>query len=104
MLHPVLEHAIGDLLTVWRHYDDVVRRQADHQTRAAARTQLDRKRVRVHRLRRGLNPEARELEEVALSTTCPSLDTPVFIHHSDLRPDGGFVCPCGSVVSVVPIQ
>ena len=99
MLHPVLEHAIDNLLTVWRHYDDVIRRRADHAMRAAARHRLGIERVRVHRLRRGLHPEARELEEVVISTTCPSLSAPVFIHPSDLQPGGGFTCPCGSMVA-----
>jgi hypothetical protein len=99
MLHPVLEQAIDDLLSVWRHYDDVTRRRADHTTRVAARYALDTERVRVHKLRRGLNPEARELEQIALSTTCPSLDAPVFIHHSEIRPEGGFDCPCGATVA-----
>ena len=98
MLHPVLNHAIEHLLTVWRRYDDVNRSRADHVTRATARARLDVERLRVHRLRRGLHPEARELEEVALSTTCPSLEAAVFIYHSELLPDGGFACPCGSVV------
>ena len=99
MLHPVLEHAVDGLLTAWRHYDDVVRRKAAHRIRVAARTALDVERLAVHRLRRGLHPESRELEEVALSTTCPSLDAPVFVYHTDLDPAGGFLCPCGAVVS-----
>ena len=98
MLHPVVEDAIDTLLTVWRHYDDTVRTRTDHATRAAARSSLDMERLRVHRLRRGLHPEARELEDVALSTTCPLLQSPVFIHHGDVQPDGGFMCPCGSLV------
>lgn len=99
MLHPVVDDAIDGLLTVWRHYDDVIRTRADHASRAAARVGLDVERLRVHRLRRGLHPEPREMEEVALSTTCPSLEAPVFIYHGDLQPDGGFVCPCGAVVA-----
>ena len=74
MLHPVLNDAIETLLTVWRRYDDVIKSRADHGRRAAARAQLDVERLRVHRLRRGLHPELRGLEEVA------------------------FGCPCGSVV------
>ena len=99
MLHPVVDEAIDSLLVVWRHYDDVLRRRSDHTARAAARARLDTERMRVHRLRRGLHPEPRELEDVALSTACPSLAAPVFIHHGDLTPDGGFVCPCGSEVA-----
>lgn len=98
MLHPVLEHAIDDLLTVWRHYDDVLRRRAPYETRAAARRRLDGERMRVYHLRRSLHPEPRELEEVALSTSCPSLDAPVFIRHSEVAPDGSYTCPCGAPV------
>ena len=98
MLHPMLEDAIETQLTVWRHYDDVVRTGAGYRSRARARTQLDAERLRVHRLRRGLNPEPREMEGVALSTTCPALGATVFIHYADVQDDGGFLCPCGSAV------
>ena len=100
MLHPVLDSAIDDLLAIWRHYDDLARRRADYATRSAARRRLDIQRMRVYRLRRGLHPEARELEEVAFSTQCPSLDAPVFLRTSDLLDTGStFECPCGAVVA-----
>jgi len=100
MLHPVLEDAIDTLLTTWRHYDDVTRRRAAHPIRAAARGRLDTERMRVYRLRRGLHPEARELEEVVFSSSCPSLGTPVFLRHTDmLDAAGSFACPCGAVVN-----
>jgi hypothetical protein len=99
MLHPVLEDAIGSLLATWRHYDDLSRRPGSYATRMAARRQLDLHRMRVHRLRRGLHPEARELEEVSLTTHCPSLAAPVFIRRSDLLDADSYACPCGAVVS-----
>jgi hypothetical protein len=99
MLHPVLEDAIESLLTTWRHYDDVSRRPEALRARARARRQLDTHRMRVRRLRIGLHPEARELEEVALTTQCPSLGAPVFIRHTDHLESGSFVCPCGAVVT-----
>lgn len=97
MLHPVLEEAVDTLLTVWRHYDDVTRRRAEHRVRAAARHKLDIERSRVNRLRRGLHPETRELEEVAFSVRCPSLDAPVFIRESD-RAGDDYACPCGEFI------
>jgi hypothetical protein len=98
MLHPVLEDAIGSLLTTWRHYDDLSRRQDSYASRMATRRQLDRHRMRVHRLRRGLHPESRELEDVSLTTHCPSLAAPVFIRQSDLLDTNSYACPCGAVV------
>lgn len=99
MLHPVLEDAIDSLLTSWRHYDDLTRRRAEHRIRAAARRNLDSERMKVYRLRRGLHPEARELEEVVSSSHCPSLGAPVFLRGSDLLDESGsFACPCGAVV------
>ncbi len=100
MLHPVLEDAIESLLTAWRHYDIVSRQGAGFATRSAARRSLDVHRIRVHRLRRGLHPEARELEEVAFGTHCPSLDAPVFIWAGDAVGDGSFLCSCGAMVEV----
>ena len=97
MLHPVLEDAIESLLTSWRHYDDVTRRNAEYRIRSAARRRLDDERTRVNRLRRGLHPEARELEEVAMGAHCPSLGVPVFLRHADLFDDGSFACPCGAI-------
>jgi hypothetical protein len=98
MLHPVLEDAIGSLLTTWRLYDDLSRGQGDYASRMAARRRLDTHRMRVHRLRRGLHPEARELEEVSLTTHCPSLAAPVFIRQSDLLDFDSYACPCGAIV------
>lgn len=99
MLHPVLEDAIDSLLATWRHYEEIARRRSDYAARNAARRQLDAHRTRVHRLRRGLHPEPRELESVSLSTHCPSLGVPVFLHTSDVsEEDGSFLCPCGAPV------
>jgi len=98
MLHPVLEDAIGSLLTTWRHYDDLTRRRESYAARMEARRQLDLQRMKVHRLRRGLHPEARELEEVSLTTHCPSLAAPVFIRQSDVLDSHSYACPCGAVV------
>ncbi|MGI9647522.1 MAG: hypothetical protein ACR2OI_03290 [Acidimicrobiia bacterium] len=99
MLHPALEDAIESLRTTWRHYDDLTRRRAEHRIRASARASLDTERLRVYRLRRGLHPEARELEEVVVSSQCPSLGAPVFIRRADMLDESGsFACPCGAVV------
>lgn len=98
MLHPVLEDAIGSLLTTWRLYDDLSTRRADYASRIATRRQLDLERMRVHRLRRGLHPEARELEEVSVTAQCPSLGAPVFIRQSDHLDSGSYGCPCGAIV------
>lgn len=100
MLHPMLEDAIESLLITWRHYDDVSRGNSPHASLARARRQLDVNRMRVHRLRRSLNPEPREMEEVAISTHCPTLNAATFMRHADLLDeDGSFVCVCGAVVS-----
>ncbi|MBT8192309.1 MAG: hypothetical protein KJP22_02825 [Acidimicrobiia bacterium] len=99
MLHPVLEEAIDSLLVSWRHHDNIGRRTDDLATRAASRHQLDMHRSKVRRLRLGLHPEARELEEVALTTRCPSLDAAVFIRGNDFLEPGSFLCPCGAVVA-----
>ncbi|NNF11199.1 MAG: hypothetical protein HKN74_13035 [Acidimicrobiia bacterium] len=101
MLHPVLEDAIDSLLMSWRHHNNVARRREDLAARAAARQQLDMHRSRVRRLRLGLHPEARELEEVTLTTRCESLDAAVFIRRSDFLDDASFACPCGAVVNDV---
>lgn len=99
MLHPVLEDAISSLLTTWRHYDDLTRRKADYARRSEARRRLDLERMKVYRLRRGLHPEPRELEEVAFGAHCPTLGVPTFLRSSDiLDVDGSFLCPCGAVV------
>ena len=103
MLHPVLEEAIDSLLTTWRHYDDVSRRRENYAARVAARRRLDLERMRVYRLRRGLHPEAREMEEVSMTAQCPSLGTPVFIRQSDLVGPDAYACPCGAVVGQVDV-
>ena len=100
MLHPVLEEAISSLLTIWRRYDDLSRRTVGYATKARARAKLDQERMRVYRLRRGLHPEARELEEVVFSAHCPSLGVPTFLSTIDLLDEtGSFACPCGAIVS-----
>jgi hypothetical protein len=100
MLHPVLEDAIDSLLATWRRYDDVSRRGEGLAARSAARRRLDAHRMRVYRLRRGLHPESRELEEVSVSTHCPSLGVPVFLRTADALADGSYVCPCGAVLTL----
>ena len=98
MLHPVLEEAIDSLLATWRHYDNVSRHNDLYATRVAARRQLDVDRMHVYRLRRGLHPEAREMEETSFTAQCPSLGTPVFIRQSDLLELHSYACPCGAIV------
>lgn len=101
MLHPVVEDAVESLLMAWRHFDDLSRRNTPHRVRMEARYQLDRLRSRTNRLRRGLHPEPRELDEVALTATCDSLTAPVFIMHRDFLPDGStYECACGSLVTL----
>ena len=100
MLHPAVEDAVESLLIAWRHFHDLSRRPVPHHVRAQARHGLDLLRSRTNRLRRGLHPEARELEEVALTANCDSLGAPVFIMHRDFLPDGvTYECVCGSLVA-----
>ncbi len=99
MLHPVLEDAIESLLASWRHYENASRRRSEYAALNAARRQLDAHRVKVHRLRRGLHPEPREMESVSLSTHCPSLGVPVFLQADVSDADGSFLCPCGALVT-----
>ena len=100
MLHPTLEDAVESLLMKWRHFEDLTRRGAPHHVRVAVRHDLDRLRSLTNRLRRGLHPEARELEEVALTANCDSLDAPVFIMHRDVLPGATtYECVCGSLVA-----
>lgn len=101
MLHPAVEDAIESLLIAWRHFDDLTRRPVPYPARVEARHGLDVLRSRTNRLRRGLHPEARELEEIALTAQCDSLESPVFIMHRDFLPDGSsYECVCGSLVAV----
>lgn len=100
MLHPVLAEAFDTLLMTWRLYDDLATSDAPYQTRLGARFKLDEARNQLSRYRRALNPEQHELEEVALTAHCPSLDATVFISHFEkAQADGGtYECPCGSRV------
>ncbi len=48
-----------------------------------------------------MNPEQRELEEVAFTTHCPSLDTTVFVSYFEKAREGvGSTYVCGSQVEI----
>jgi hypothetical protein len=103
MLHPVLAEAFETLLMTWRLCDDPAKFDAPYRKRLEARFKLEAARNRVSRFRRALNPEQRELEEVAFTTHCPSLDATVFVSYLEKARKGvesTYVCVCGSQVEI----
>ena len=102
MLHPVLAEAFETLLMTWRLCDDLAKNQAPYHKRLSARFKLEDARDQLGRYRRALNPEQRELEEVAFTSYCPSLDASVFVSHFERAraQDSTCVCVCGSRVEV----
>lgn len=102
MLHPVLAEAFDTLLMTWRLCDDLAKSEAPYRTRLAARFKLDDARSELGNYRRALNPEQRELEEVAFTSYCPSLDANVFVSHFDTAraEDATYACICGSRVEI----
>ena len=103
MLHPVLAEAFETLLMTWRVCDDPAKFDAPYRKRLGARFKLEAARNRVSRFRRALNPEQRELEEVAFTTHCPSLDATVFVSYLEKAREGvgsTYACVCGSQVEI----
>jgi hypothetical protein len=102
MLHPVLAEAFETLLMTWRLCDDLAKFDAPYRKRLEARFKLEAGRNKVSRYRRALNPEQRELEEVA-TTHCPSLDATVFVSYLEKAREGvgsTYACVCGSQVEI----
>ena len=103
MLHPVLVEAFDTLLMTWRLCDDLAKSEAPYHKRLESRFKLDAARNRLGRYRRALNPEQRELEEVAFTTHCPSLDATVFVSHFEKALQGAgstYACVCGAEVEI----
>lgn len=102
MLHPVLAEAFDTLLMTWRLCDDLARMDAPYHRRLRARFELDDARKQLDRHRRALNPEQRELEEVAFTSYCPSLDANVFVSHFEKArsEDSTYSCLCGARVDI----
>jgi hypothetical protein len=103
MLHPVLAEAFETLLMTWRLCDDLAKFDAPYRKRLEARFKLEAARNKVSRYRRALNPEQRELEEVAFTTHCPSLGATVFVSHFEKAREGvgsTYACVCGSEVEI----
>ncbi len=104
MLHPVLAEAFDDLLMTRRLCDDLAKSNAPYHRRLAAHFKLDEARNKLNRYRRRLNPEQRELEEVAVTAHCPSLGATVFVSHFDLARHGTgstYPCVCGPEASLL---
>ncbi len=83
--------------------DDLAKFDAPYRKRLEARFKLEAARNRVSRFRRALNPEQRELEEVAFTTHCPSLDATVFVSYLEKARKGvgsTYACVCGSQVEI----
>lgn len=105
-LHFLAEAALDDLLTAWRHYDDV--RSVDQPVVAdlgPARIQLDQARARMHRLRSVLYPNTDEKQAVLVTALCSVLDEVVHLNasHRVMGRSNDFTCVCGEVVSVSPV-
>ena len=102
MLHPMLADAFDTLLMTWRLCDDLAKSDAPYRRRLEARFKLEDARTKLSRYRKALNPEQRELEEVAFTAHCPSLDSTVFVSYLEkARHDGStYACICGSQVEV----
>lgn len=102
-LHYVAEEAFADLLTTWRHHDDLQRRGGcSVRQLARSRQALEHARLRMRRLREALYPTPAEANTVVMSVLCPSLDEVVHLgwsHRSTNRP-GNLACPCGTLVPI----
>jgi hypothetical protein len=85
MLHQVFNDAFEALLAGWHRYMDVVASTDNILRLAESRRELDALRDRAYRIRRGLTPEDRELEEGHLAAYCPFLSTTVYIRKADVR-------------------
>ena len=105
MLHSLVEDAFDDLLTSWREHER--RRETPGATSvylAESRIRLDKARERVHRFRLVMYPDPVELESVAATAFCQTLDAVVHLnwsHRTGAAP-GQLTCPCGAPVTVNP--
>lgn len=101
MLHRALEESFETLLAAWHRYRDASEEGAGVRRLARERQLLDEQRNRIRRLRKGLHPEGREVEEVALASHCEVLDATVFVPYLDIRRLEGFLsfeCLCGEQI------
>ena len=100
-LHYLADLALDDLLTAWRHYDDV--RRAERTScgdLGRARTQLDDARNRMHRIRMATHPSSDEYKSAIQIALCPSLDQVVYLGWNHLEPGGRthVRCVCGDLL------
>lgn len=98
MLHRAFEDSFADLLAAWRRYRDAHEQGEPLVEIAELRDELDDRRRRARTIRRLINPEEGELEEVAFAAFCASLDTTVFIPYTGSSPTG-YECACGQFVA-----
>lgn len=102
-LHYVAENALEDLLTAWRHYDDVRRREERKFSELGrARTLLDDARDRMHRIRAAIHPNAEEHAAAVKIALCPNLDEIVYLSWNNLIPGDRhhLKCICGHLVEL----
>ncbi len=100
-LHPVMESTLDELLRRWRHHDTLRSRKAALTELAASRRSLDQIRTEAQRLRQVLYPTGIEMESVAVTAHCDTLDTLVFFQYHEARPGRNGIeyrCPCGEMV------
>jgi len=102
-LHFLVAGAFDDLLTRWRHHDDLRHGQDVPLPKLSnSQAELDGARLRMHRLRTAMYPTAAEREEVRTTVLCEVLDEIVHLgrEHRDLDKPGNFRCLCGGLIPV----
>ena len=101
-LHYVADRALDDLLTAWRHYDDM---RSKPEVKIAdlgrARCILDDARVRMNRIRSAMHPNASEQTRVQMVVLCQTLDEVVHLGWDHVEPDDrtNLRCICGHLVT-----
>lgn len=102
-LHYVAENALEDLLTAWRHYDDVRRtEQRKFSDLGRARVLLDDARNRMQRIRAAVHPTAEEHAAAVKIALCPALDEIVYLSWNNMVPGDKrhLRCICGHLIAV----
>lgn len=103
-LHYLAESAFDDLLTLWRHHDELQRRAGVAlPVLTASRKSLDCSRQRMRRLRAALYPTDTDAEAELMAILCPALDEVVHLgwtHQTHLFP-GTLTCICGERIPIL---
>jgi hypothetical protein len=103
-LHIVADTAFDELLTRWRHHIQLRERiDANLAELGTSRLMLDRARAQMNVLRAAMYPTDSELEEVVVTTLCPSLGEVVHLNWTRRDPldAQALQCVCGQSFRII---